>query len=165
MKNFLMLTAFILLSAATIAQSNKEDIAIVQNMFGKDKKELVQAYMTIPEAQKAGFWTMYDEYEESRKKLGRERIALIQDYANAYDSLNDKKASDLMNRKILWLNNYTGMQKKYYASFAKLIGGIQASKFFQLEDYLENNIRLAIQESIPFIDELDKTKMKEATAK
>ena len=95
MKNFLMLTAFILLSAVTIAQSNKEDIAIVQNMFGKDKKELVQAYMTIPEAKKAGFWTMYDEYEESRKKLGRERIAVIQDYANAYDSLNDKKASDL----------------------------------------------------------------------
>ena len=49
-----MLTAFILLSAVTIAQSNKEDIAIVQNMFGKDKKELVQAYMTIPEAKKQG---------------------------------------------------------------------------------------------------------------
>jgi len=35
---------------------------------------------------------------------------------------------------------------------------LQASKFIQLEDYIENCIRLSIQEEIPFIGELDKTK-------
>jgi hypothetical protein len=68
-----------------------------------------------------------------------------------------------MNRKLKLTDDYTKMQKKYYDSFAKLIGGRQAAKFFQLEDYLENIIRLGIQESIPFIDELDKTKLPEAT--
>jgi hypothetical protein len=76
--------------------------------------------------------------------------------------LDDKKASDLMNRKMKWLGDYAKLQKKYYDSMAKIIGGLQSSKFFQLEDYLENNIRLFIQENIPFIDELDKTKMKSA---
>jgi hypothetical protein len=119
--------------------------------------------MTIPEDKKAGFWTLYDQYENDRKALGKERIALIEAYANDYATMDDKKADALMNRKMKWLGDYSKMQKKYYDSMAKQIGGVQASKFFQLEDYLENNIRLYIQENIPFIDELDKTKLKDAT--
>jgi hypothetical protein len=131
-------------------------------MYGKSKKELVQAFMTIPEAQQAGFWSLYDKYEDERKALGRERIAIIEDYANNYATLDDKKAGELMGRKMKMTENFTKLQKKYFGSISKQIGGVQASKFFQLEDYLENNIRLMIQESIPFIDELDKTKLKEA---
>ena len=37
----------------------------------------------------------------------------------------------------------------------KIIGGKEAAKFFQLEDYLENTIRISIQEQIPFIGEMD----------
>ena len=149
-------------SSVAMAQSNKEDVEIILNMFGKQKKELVQAYMTIPEDKKTGFWTLYDQYEVDRKSLGKERIAMIEAYAKDYATLDDKKASDLMNRKMKWLGDYSKMQKKHYDIISKQIGGLQASKLFQLEDYLENNIRLSIQESIPFIDELDKTKLKEA---
>jgi hypothetical protein len=158
MKNLLSL--LILFSSVAMAQSNKEDVEIIQNMFGKQKKELVQAYMTIPEDKKPAFWSLYDQYEADRKTLGKERIALIDAYAADYATLDDKKASDLMNRKMKWLGDYAKLQKKYYDSMSKIIGGLQASKFFQLEDYLENNIRLFIQENIPFIDELDKTKVK-----
>jgi hypothetical protein len=161
MKSLLSLAFLMFFSVATFAQSNKEDVEIILNMFGKQKKELVQMYMTIPEDKKAGFWTLYDQYEVERKNLGKERIALIEAYANDYATMDDKKAGDLMNRKMKWLGDYSKLQKKHYDIMSKQIGGLQASKLFQLEDYLENNIRLLIQESIPFIDELDKTKLKE----
>jgi hypothetical protein len=137
------------------AQSDKEDIALIQNMFGKQKKELVAAGMNIPTDKQAAFWSLYDEYEETRKSLGRERIDLIKSYADKYAAMDDKTADDLMKRKMTWLNNYSKMQNKYYKKMSKLLGGMNASRFFQLEDYLENNIRLSIQESIPFIGELD----------
>ena len=162
MKNLFSLVVLMSFSAVTFAQSNKEDVEIIQNMFGKQKKELIQAYMTIPEDKKAGFWTLYDQYETERKLLGKERVALVEAYANEYATMDDKKASDLMNRKLKWLGDYSKLQKKYFDSMTKIIGGLQASKLFQLEDYLENNIRLFIQENIPFIDELDKTKLKSA---
>ena len=162
MKNLLSFAVLFFLSVTAFAQSNKEDVEIIQNMFGKQKKELVQMYMTIPEDKKAGFWTSYDLYEADRKTLGKERIALIEAYANDYATMDDKKAGDLMNRKMKWLGDYSKMQKKHYDIISKQIGGLQASKFFFFFDYLENNIRLTIQESIPFIDELDKTKLKEA---
>jgi hypothetical protein len=159
MKTRLLTFALFLCVTFSYAQSNKEDVEIIQNIFGKEKKELVQSYMTIPEDKKTEFWTLYDKYEIERKNLGKERIALIESYANSYETLDDKKAVELMSQKMKWLDNYSKFQKKYYGSVSKLLGGRQASKFFQLEDYIENNIRVFIQESIPFIDELDKSKV------
>jgi len=164
MKNSFLIFAFVVIaSLGSTAQSNKEDVDMIQSMYGKSKKELIQAYMTIPESQKTAFWAEYDKYETDRKTLGRQRIALIEDYANHYATLDDKKASELMSKKIGLNDSYNKLQKKYFGSMTKIIGGIQASKFFQLEDYLENNVKLMIQENIPFIDEIDKTKLKDAS--
>jgi hypothetical protein len=164
MKNLILLFAFLFYSVLNVsAQSNKEDIDLIQSAYGKSKKELIQAYMTIPESQAVAFWAEYDKYENDRKSIGRERIALIEEYANNYATLDDKKAGELMGRKMKMNESFSKLQKKYFGSMSKIIGGVQSSKFFQLEDYLENNIRLMIQENIPFIDEIDKTKLKEAS--
>jgi hypothetical protein len=158
MKKLNLMTMALLLSASLFAQSNKEDIDIIQSIFGKEKKELVQQYMTLPEAQTAKFWTLYDEYETSRKKLGQERIKLIEAYATNYETLDNKKATDLVTKKLAWADRYTKFQQQYFTKFSAVIGGLQAAKFIQLEDYIENCIRLMIQEEIPFVGELDKTK-------
>ena len=68
MKKLIVIAVAFLLSAGMFAQSNKEDVDLIQSIFGKEKKELVQAYMTIPEAQNAKFWALYDTYETARKK-------------------------------------------------------------------------------------------------
>ena len=159
MKKLIVIAVAFLLSAGMFAQSNKEDIDLIQSIFGKEKKELVQAYMTIPDAQNAKFWALYDTYETARKKLGQERIKLIEAYATNYEKLDNKKATDLMTKRMAWTNKYTQFQQTYFTKFSAIIGGLQASKFMQLEDYIENCIRVSIQEEIPFIGELDKSKV------
>jgi hypothetical protein len=159
MKKVSILFAVCMLSTGMFAQSNKEDVDLIQSIFGKEKKELVQAYMTIPEAQSAKFWALYDTYETARKKLGQERIKLIEEYATHYDKLDSKKATELVTKKLAWADKYTKFQQLYFTKFSAVIGGLQAAKFIQLEDYIENCIRLTIQEEIPFIGELDKSKV------
>ena len=75
--------------------------------------------------------------------------------------MDDKTASTLMSKKLKMNDDYSKLQKKYFDSFTKVIGARQSAKLMQLEDYIENNIRLYIQDNIPFIDELDKTKIPE----
>ncbi len=154
MKSFYCFIALTLSFSLANVQSNKEDIAISQGIFGKEKKALVAQYMTLAPGKQATFWTQYDQYEVERAALGRERIAIIEDYANSYATLDDAKANELAKRKLTMLTNFTKLQKKYYSLMAKSIGGKEAAKFMQLEDYIENQIRLSIQESIPFIDEI-----------
>jgi Spy/CpxP family protein refolding chaperone len=158
MKKLIVIAVSFLLSAGMFAQSNKEDVDLIQSIFGKEKKEVVQVYMTLPEAQTAKFWALYDTYETARKKLGQERIKLIEAYANNYEKLDSKKATELITKKFAWADKYTKFQQLYFTKFSAIIGGLQAAKFFQLEDYIENCIRVSIQEEIPFIGELDKTK-------
>lgn len=160
MKHTLMIFALLLGALISNGQdSYKEDLAIIQTIFGKEKSELVKQYMAVPTEQDAAFWDVYDKYEEARKALGTQKAALIKEYADSYTSLDDKKASELMAKKLKISDEYNKMQKKYFDAFSKVVGGRQAVKLMQLEDYLENNIRLFIQDNIPFIDELDKTKI------
>src|SRR5678815_3902184 len=131
MKKVSILFAVFMLSTGLFAQSNKEDVDLIQSIFGKEKKELVQVYMTIPEAQSAKFWTLYDTYETARKKLGQERIKLIEAYATNYEKLDSKKATELVTKKLTWADKYTKFQQLYFTKFSAVIGGLQAAKFIQ----------------------------------
>ena len=118
MKRVFILSAVCMLSTGMFAQSNKEDVDLIQSIFGKEKKELVQVYMTIPEAQSAKFWALYDQYETARKKLGQERIKLIEAYATNYEKLDSKKATELVTKKLAWADKYTKFQQLYFGKFS-----------------------------------------------
>lgn len=158
MKKIKLSVAILFLAVFAFGQSNKEDVDFIQALFGKDKKEMVKAYLSVPEAQSAAFWTCYDAYETDRKEYGKTRISLIEQYAKSYESFDDKQASDLMGKKLALQGDYVKLQKKYFGKMAKIIGAKQAAKLFQFEDYIENAIRISIQEEIPFIEELENNK-------
>lgn len=153
-----LLLAAMLFSSVTFSQSNKEDIDIIQASYGKSKKELINEYMKLTEPKAAAFWTLYDEYEVERKALGREKIRLIEDYANNYKSLTNEKADELMHAAIENNLSMEKLYKKYYDKFSETLGGVSAAKFMQMEVYLQTVVRYAIQEEIPFIHEMDESK-------
>jgi len=81
------------------AQVTKDDLNFIQSIYGKDKRDLMQEYMKFDDSTKAtAFWKLYDEYEAERKKLGQDFIGILQDYANNYENLDDKKADELVTR-------------------------------------------------------------------
>jgi hypothetical protein len=159
MKHLLIAAAcFFFLNASSFAQSDKEDIDLIQSAYGKDKKSIVSVYMKVATKDSAAFWTLYDDYENKRKAIGRERINLIKKYANSYDALNNATATQLATGFFANDTKTTQMQQLYFNKFATIIGGKNAAKLFQLEAYLQNTVRGYIMDQIPFIGELDKTK-------
>jgi hypothetical protein len=138
------------------AQSNKEDVEIIQSVYGKDKKDLVAAYMSIPESKKTAFWKMYDEYETSRKTLGKQKIKLIEEYINGYESLDDAKSTRLFLAMNANNMQYEKLYEVWFKKFSTVIGGKEAGKMFQLETYLQTAIRIELLDGLPFIGELKK---------
>src|SRR6478752_5757810 len=57
----LSLCTFIFFSS--FAQSNKEDVDMIQAMYGKQKKEIAAEFIIVPDAKKDAFWKIYDNYE------------------------------------------------------------------------------------------------------
>ena len=149
--------ALLFLSAS--AQLTNDDVNLIQAMYGKDKRDLLQQYMKFDDTtSSAPFWKLYDSYETERKKLGQDFISVLQDYANNYDKLDDKKADELIMR--VSSNNiaYENLYMKYYKKMKPVVGALKASQFFQLEGYLRSAIKTTVLDEIPFIGEIDKTK-------
>ena len=148
-------------SATTFAQSTlQSDIDIVQSVYGKSKAELVNQYMALSGEQAANFTKIYEAYEVERKKLGEEKVHLINQYATDYGAMTDDKA-DVIAKGVLKNNiAYDKLYSSYYEKVKKAIGAMNATKFMQLEIYLQTEIRSSLQNSIPFIGELEMTKVK-----
>lgn len=155
----LLVLTFVVSGYAQTDSSLADDVAVIQSIYGKSKADLVKQYMNLSEPQATAFQTVYDGYETQRKALGQKKMQLINDYAANYDNLDDAKAAELTETN---LKNTADSEKLLHKTFGKMkkaVGGRNAAKFVQLEQYLQTTIRGEIQDSIPFIDEIDKSKI------
>ncbi|MGB5243170.1 MAG: hypothetical protein WBN16_07295 [Lutimonas sp.] len=151
----LMITVFtaVLFGQSMNAQSYKEEIDMFQSMFGMEKKALVADFLQIDEANP--FWAIYDEYETKRKALGQKRLAALGNYADNYDKMTDASYDNSIKTMIDLRKQNDKLLDTYYKKVKKASGSKIAGQFFQLEAYIQSEIRSTVMSSIPFIGELN----------
>ncbi len=155
MKKLFILMAGLLIGSGLQAQSNKEDVDIIQGALGKGKKEVMASFIQLTGAPSDAFWKLYDAYETERKELGLKRIDVLQRYADGYGTMDDAQMDKLM-KDIQSLQAKTDkLIVKYYGKIKKEAGVKSASQFYELEGYFLSLIRCTILENIPVIGELD----------
>jgi hypothetical protein len=152
MKKLTLLLAALVIFAYVNAQSNKEEVDLMQAAFGMEKKAMVAEFVKVNDAQKDAFWKLYDEYETQRKDLAKQRIDLLEKYANNYDKMTNEFADK-------WAADVLSMTKKtdalivtYYNKIKKVTNPVVALQFWQVEGYILSGIRLSILESLPLPD-------------
>lgn len=143
---------------AGYAQIHDEEAKLIQEAFGVEKKDMLMMYMALPDDEATVFWPIYDAYSGEKNKLGMERYQILKDYAANYENLSEDQADDLTTR--LFKNNMAieKLQMKYYNKMKKAVNPLQASKFIQVEKYIESTMRVRLQNNIPFIGEAGQMK-------
>lgn len=155
MKQTILITGLFLISFFGNAQNTqKDELQIIQTLFGMGKKELIASYIKAPVDKQDAFWATYDQYETKRQTLGTKRFEIINDYANNYFQLTDTKANELVGDVILNNVQLEKLNYVYFKKFKKLLGGVEAAKLIQLEVYIQSQIKSAMQNTIPFIGEI-----------
>lgn len=154
-KQSILLMILSLMSVGVFAQVSKGDVQIMQDYFGAEKTILVKEYMALSPQQDSIFWPIYHDYEQQRLELGKQRISLIEEYVKNVENVTDEEAVKLVNESIALEMSFKKLQKKYFKSFKKKIGSVKAAQFHQFENYLNNVINISIQQSIPFVGELE----------
>ncbi|WP_057938885.1 hypothetical protein [Algoriphagus resistens] len=153
MKKPITVLAFCLLTISVSAQSFSEEIDLVQAIFGMEKKAFVASFITIEDEQEGIFWSIYDQYEAERKQLGKTRIALLEEYAENYDSMDEAKTSALLSDMMALQASTDKQLTKYSKKIKKEVNVKTAAQFFQIEGYILSKIRAEILENIPLIGE------------
>ena len=135
------------------AQSAQEEVDLIQAAFGMDKKVMITEFLQITPDNP--FWGVYDSYEAERKELGKERIALLSNYANNYMNLSDADVDIYMKDIMKLKKSNDKLIDSYYEKVKKVSGSMVAAQFYEFENYILAVLRVDILESIPFFGEFD----------
>lgn len=151
MKKYLLITAALFMASFAYTQSNKDEMALMQAAFGMDKQAVVAEFVKPSPAEKDAFWKVYDEYEAKRKELGKQRIALLEEYADKYLTMTGVDA-DAWTKKVISLQKKTDdLIADYYAKVKKISDGVVATQFYQIENFILVAIRAQILQNVPFL--------------
>jgi hypothetical protein len=145
---------FTFISSALLAQSAPTEVEIFQEAFGLEKKVAIANFMDLGDDADS-FWALYDEYEAERKKLGNDRIKVIEEYVANYTNISDEKILELFKKTSAVKKSFTKLQHTYFNKMKKEMGVSKAAQFWQLENYFNAMIQAGIYSQLPFIGELD----------
>ena len=150
MKKLIFLT--LLLSVTRVGHAQEEYMQLLRSDVKTQRVAIVTEVMQLSGAEADKFWDVYRNYEFEASKIGDQRVALIKDYAAAYDSMTDEKAAELMGRAFAIDHERLALEKKYYGEFEKAVGATTAAKFMQVDNQLSLLIDLQISQSLPLVE-------------
>ncbi len=155
MKKYILTIISLIVVLSLKAQSNVDEIAFIQSVYGMDKKDLIAKHMKIDVGKSELFWQLYDEYEISRKEIGLKRANNIIAYANKYEKLIAADADALVKTSFEVQTGFIKLWEKTYIKMSKVLSPVTAAQFIQAEMFLENMVRQELSMDIPLIGEFE----------
>lgn len=151
MKKLFMLFAVAIFATVGFAQDMASEVDMIRSMFGKEWKGLTGEALSLSTEEADKFWPVWDQYREDRKSISNERMRLIKDYGDNYSNITNDKAKELA---LGTLKNDAALNKlksKYFKKMSKAVSPLRAAQFLQLENYLDNQVKAALSDALPFI--------------
>lgn len=148
-----LIATLILLPFLGMSQTVDDEITLIQSEFGMEKRALVEQYMELSESDAQAFWPVYQKYEDERRAITRERLKLVNDYLEKFESISETELDAMVKRRLKVDASMTKLHSKYYSQFKKATSTTIAAKFLQLDDYIQTTLFLALLDGLPFLGE------------
>jgi len=136
------------LSLSIFAQSNQDEIELMQSLYGMEKRDIVAEFIELSDVQEQEFWALYNEYENERKELGRKKFQLLQSYVDDYGQVKAEDADNFMKQAIPLRIKSDKLTDNYYKKIKTKTDPVVAMQFYQIENYLADAIKMELLEDI-----------------
>lgn len=115
------------------------------------RKSIVEANMNLSSEEANAFWPIYNTYRTEAEKLTKQHLALIFDYAKAYNTgkVSDDDASDILKRAEKLQQQRQDLRSKYVERIAKAVSPTRAMRFLQIETQLDAMALLDLAREVP----------------
>jgi Spy/CpxP family protein refolding chaperone len=160
MRMFLRICASAALLSVVLSAQNAEvsvrpatdtDIQLMRSDVQADKNEIIAHTMQFTDAESTAFWPVYRDYARDQQVIGDQRVQLIKDYGMSYDTLDDAKAKDLVQRMINIEDETVNLREDYWPKFMKVLGAKRAARFYQVDNRLSLLVNLQIASAVPLV--------------
>lgn len=135
----------------TMAFPDKAQINSLRQDMRAQKKLLIAGNIQITEAEAQKFWPVYDEYAAEEIKIIDDRVAMIKEYTEDYNSLTDSQAQYLIKRWIEADDAEVQLRLKYIPIFSKVLPAKKMALFIQIDRRFGQMLDLKVTSAMPLV--------------
>jgi hypothetical protein len=127
------------------------DLEIIRTELRADKRTKTAETLALTDAEAARFWPVYDRYIAELTVINDKKYGLIKEYSEKYGTYSNAQANDFITR---WLDvdiKASKLRIKYVPIVGKVLPGIKAASFFQIDRRLAMLINLGLASQLPVL--------------
>jgi hypothetical protein len=128
-----------------------QNIELLRKDIRSDKKQLIAANVQLTDAEAQAFWPVYDQYTAELTKIHDERVALLKEYAQGYQTMTDAQADNWVGRALKMDADVAALRLKYQPKFRKLLPAKKAALYAQVERQAQMLIDTHVAIQIPLV--------------
>ncbi|HMD36683.1 MAG TPA: hypothetical protein VKH42_17035 [Vicinamibacterales bacterium] len=126
-------------------------VELLRSDVRASKIAIMASVMNFTEAEDKAFWPIYRQYDAELNTINDERVRLIADYANHFESLTDDVADRIAKGALELENKRQELKVKYYDRVKSATSARTAARFLQVENQMLMIIDLQIAASLPIV--------------
>lgn len=154
MKKITLLIAALFVFTSSFAQDElTEEIKMMQELFGAEKKAIIEQNIDLSGEDGNAFWKLYAEYEQNRQVIGQAKLELLQKYTTKQGALTNQQASDLLAQAVPIRTGEDKLILNFTKRIEKATNALISVQFYQIEHYISDGMRFSILNNIDFIQD------------
>jgi hypothetical protein len=87
----------------------------------------------LSDAEAEKFWPVYDQYAAELSKIYDVKLALLNDYADSYNTMTGEQAENYIRKRAEVEQSIMQLRLKYMPAFRKVLSGRETALFYQLD--------------------------------
>ena len=128
-----------------------DNMQFVLDKISADKKLFIAANMQLTETEAKAFWPLYDQYQNELFLLRSRTIIMINDYAAAYENMDDATAQKLLNEYMELEGLRLKLRQTYVPKFRDILSNIKVLRYIQIENKINAALTYEFAATIPLI--------------
>ena len=153
MKKLVLTAACLVLGLPGIAsaQNQEQYLELLRQDITTQKTAILTEAMDLNDAQSDIFWPIVREYDLERAKIADRRIAAIKKYAANFETMTGDMAKEIVEESMKIDSDMMKLKKDYFGKVSKELSAVEAARFLQVENFVDNLLRLQIQSELPLV--------------
>ena len=125
---------------------------MVRGFMENERETMIEEELRLTDAEAEGFWPVYEDYRAEIDTLHDRYAELLAEYADGYGALSDEAAQHIVDEYFEIERGLLAVREAYVARFTEILSIQKTTRFYQIENRIDNVADLALMREIPLID-------------
>jgi len=126
-------------------------VELLRSDLRSETVAIMTGMMQFTDAEDAKFWPIYRQFEADLAKINDDRMALIKEYADQYETMTDPIADRLAQGALELEARRHALKVSYYARVKDALSPKTAARFLQVENQILLLLDLQIAAALPVV--------------